>query len=303
MISLRPITVATLFGMILHGQSNPAHAEDAVHGFRTQLAAPNVSLNEDLTEVFVARPGDRLFMPPRVADLPKNAYGDLVRYGRLLFVDTQKYARRFAGNGLSCANCHLSEGRKQGAAPLWAAYNIYPLYRGKNLRLNWFDERIGECFRYSLAGMAPTRDSPEMKALFAYAQWLATNVPQREVMAARGFPGVRPKLEASPDRGKVVYQYQCAVCHGRNGEGVKRADGFGFQFPPVWGWDSYATGAGMNKLRTGAGFIKWNMPPGKGGSLSDQEAIDVSFYLQIQDRPWDPRMGWFSVLVPDIADG
>ncbi len=281
----------------------PAQADDDAYGLRLSLRPPEVTLDTRYRDTFVAAPGDKLFVPPRVADLPDDAYGDLVRYGRLIFTDTQRYAKRYVGNGLTCANCHLGEGRKVGAAPLWAAYNIYPLYRGKNLRLSWFDERIAECFRFSLAGIAPTRDSREMKALSAYSQWLATNVPQRGIMAARGIPGASPKLEPSPDRGKVVYQYQCAVCHGRNGEGVKRADGVGYQFPPLWGWDSYAEGAGMNKPSTAAGFIKWNMPPGKGGSLTDQEAADVSFYLHIQDRPWDPRMGWFSILIPDLSDG
>jgi thiosulfate dehydrogenase len=125
----------------------------------------------------------------------------------------------------------------------------------------------------------------------------------RQVMAGRGIPGVKPPREASPDRGEVVYQYQCALCHGRNGEGVARADGLGYQFPPLWGPDAYNFGAGMNKIRTAAGFIKHNMPPGKPGSLTDQDAIDISFYLRMQDRPWDPRVGWFSVLMGDLADG
>jgi cytochrome c len=45
------------------------------------------------------------------------------------------------------------------------------------------------------------------------------------------------------------------------------------------------------------------MPLGKRGSLTDQQAIDVAFYLKIQTRPWDPRMGWFSVFMDDLADG
>ncbi len=270
---------------------------------RFSLAVPEVSLSTDLTEVFVADPKDKFFVPPRVVDIPDSGYGDLVRRGRDIFVDTQRYAKRYVGNGLNCVDCHVSEGRKPHAAPLWAAYNIYPLYRGKNLRVNTFTERLQECFRFSMDGLAPTPDSPEIQALSAYAQWLSTNVPTRKVMAGRGFPGVKAPLEPSPDRGKVIYEYQCAVCHGRNGEGVKKAHGPGYQFPPLWGWQSYSEGAGMNKLRTAAGFIKFNMPPGKGGSLSDQEAIDVSFYLNIQDRPWDPRPGWFSIFMPDLADG
>lgn len=276
-----------------------ANAEDT----RVSLLRPKLTLSTHLTETFVADPKDKLFVPPRLADLPKNAYGDLVRRGRDIFVDTQQFARRYVGNGLNCSNCHLSEGRAPHAAPLWAAYNIYPLYRGKNLRANSFEERIGECFRYSLNGLAPTRDSPEMQALIAYAQWLSTNVPMRQVMAGRGMPGAPTYREPSPDRGEVIYRHQCSVCHGAKGRGVKKAGGQGYQFPPLWGPDSYNSGAGLNKLRTGAGFIRANMPPGKPYSLSGQDAMDVSFYLRLQDRPWDPRIGWFSVLMAELADG
>jgi len=270
---------------------------------RLLLVPPEISLPGELTDKYVVNEKDKRYIPPRLSELPANAWGEQVRYGRRLFVDTQRYAKHLVGNGLNCSNCHLGEGRALGAAPLWAGYPLYPLYRGKNLRANTYAERIGECFRYSMAGLAPTIDSPEMKALVAYSQWLSTSVPTRTIMAARGIPGANAPREASPEHGRVVYDSQCAVCHGKQGEGVRRADGVGYQFPPLWGNDSYAAGAGMNKLGTGAGFIKANMPLGKGGSLSAQDAMDVSFYLMIQDRPWDPRMGWFSILMGRIADG
>ena len=279
-----------------------ADADDAPPT-RLHIEPPSVGLPTRQTETYVADPADRQFVPPRLADLPDDAYGALVRHGRNLFVETQTYAQRYVGNGLNCTSCHLSEGRMNGAAPLWAGYPLYPLYRGKNLRANMFEDRIAECFRYSMDGTAPTRDSQEMLALVAYSQWLSTNAPTRAIMAARGFPGVSAPREASHGRGKIVYQTQCAICHGKNGEGVKRADGVGYQFPPLWGLASYASGAGMNKLATGAAFIRANMPLGKRNSLSPQQAMDVAFYLQIQTRPWDPRVGWFSIVIEGPADG
>jgi len=285
--------------LVLIAAAGLAAAQDV----RISLTRPEVTLSTHVTKVFIADPKDKLFVPPRVSEIPNNAYGDLVRLGRNIFVDTQHYARRYVGNGLNCSNCHIGEGRTPGAMPLWAAYNIYPLYRGKNLRANSFPERIGECFRYSLNGLVPTRDSIEMKALIAYAQWLSATVPMRQVMTGRGVPGAPTVREPSPDRGEIIYRYQCAICHGHNGAGVKRADGAGYQFPPLWGSDSYDKGAGLNKLRTGAGFIRANMPPGKGFSLSGQDAMDVSLYLHLQDRPWDPRIGWFSVFMSELADG
>ena len=34
-----------------------------------------------------------------------------------------------------------------------------------------------------------------------------------------------------------------------------------------------------------AAFIKYNMPLGKGGTLTDQEAVDVAAYVTQQPRP------------------
>ncbi len=36
----------------------------------------------------------------------------------------------------------------------------------------------------------------------------------------------------------------------------------GYMFPPLWGPDSYNTGAGMARVTLAAGFIKSNMPNG-----------------------------------------
>ncbi|MEG3025235.1 MAG: cytochrome C, partial [Aeromonas sp.] len=46
---------------------------------------------------------------------------------------------------------------------------------------------------------------------------------------------------------------------------------------------------GMHGIDKAAAFIKSNMPLSQGGSLSDQQAWDVSFYINSQERPQDPR--------------
>lgn len=235
-----------------------------------------------------------LFIPPKLADLPDNDYGRRVRRGRDIFTDTQKHAPRFAGNGLNCSSCHLSEGRKPHAAPLWGAYNLFPEYRGKNQQVNTFEMRVADCFRFSLDGMAPPLDSPEMQAIVAYAQWLSTGVPARQPVPGRGFVATRRDIEPSPDRGKVVYDSKCAICHGADGLGVRNADGIGYQFPPLWGRDSYNRAAGMHTVRTAAAYIKGNMPLGQSYSLGDQEAYDVALYIRLHQRPSDPRVGVLS---------
>ena len=78
-------------------------------------------------------------------------------------------------------------------------------------------------------------------------------------------------------RGQEVYGARCAACHGNNGEGTPGA-------PPVWGNDSYNTGAGAAKLGELASWIEHNMPPGD-ARLPPQDIADVSVYIDAQPRP------------------
>jgi thiosulfate dehydrogenase len=256
---------------------------------RPSLATPRLSLPTNLTTVPVVNPGE-YFVPPYIEDIPDDKYGELVKIGRNIFVNTQVYGRRYVGNGLNCTNCHLSEGRKANAAPLWGAYGMYPMYRVKNREVVTFQERIQDCFKYSLDGIAPTVDSPEVEALTAYAHWLSTGVPVGVILPGRGFTAVNRSRPPSTENGEILYKTQCAMCHGEDGLGYKYEGGRpGYMFPPLWGPDSFNRAAGMNKVRTAAQFIKANMPLGRGFTLTDNEVADIAFYMWIQSRPYDPR--------------
>jgi len=45
----------------------------------------------------------------------------------------------------------------------------------------------------------------------------------------------------------------------------------------------------MHELDKAAGFIKANMPLGRGNTLSDQDAWDVAYFMNAHERPQDPR--------------
>ncbi len=239
-------------------------------------------------ELPTAPSGKPAFHPPAESDIPKGPFGDMVRLGRDIFVDTQTYAKQYVGNGLNCANCHLDAGRLADSAPLWAAYVAYPAYRKKNDKVNTFEERFQGCFRYSMNGIPPATGSKELTALATYSYWLAKGAPTGEQLPGRGYPEL-PKPPLNPDykRGEKVFQQNCAVCHGENGQGTKVDNRYAF--PPLWGKDSYNWGAGMHRVNTAAGFIKANMPLGLAGTLADQEAWDVALYINSHDRPQDPR--------------
>ncbi|ETK14239.1 c-type cytochrome [Pseudomonas sp. FH1] len=230
------------------------------------------------------------FQPPQESELPDNAYGKLVKEGYALFVDTKRLAPNYVGNGLNCSNCHLDQGRLANSAPLWAAYPMYPAYRKKNDKVNTFAERLQGCFQFSMnGGTPPVADSPEITALSVYAYWLASKAPLGVELPGRGYPDVaQPAKGYDLRQGAQVYEGQCAVCHGAEGQGQKVGDHY--VMPPLWGKDSYNWGAGMHRINTAASFIKHNMPLGKGGSLSDQQAWDVAAYVNSHERPQDPRL-------------
>ena len=228
------------------------------------------------------------FAPPDHADIPEGPFGDVVRRGRDIFTNTGEHAAAYVGNGLSCGNCHLDAGRLADSAPLWGAYVRYPAYRSKTRSVNNFTERLQGCFVYSMNGKAPPADSPEMLALETYSFWMSQGAPVGTTLPGAGDPkDFKPPQPPDYARGQSVFQENCALCHGEAGQGQQVAGRY--VFPPLWGSDSYNWGAGMHQLDNAAGFIKANMPLGRGGSLSDQQAWDVAMYMNAQERPQDPR--------------
>jgi thiosulfate dehydrogenase len=234
------------------------------------------------------------FSPPAITDIPDGPAGDAIKRGKAIFDDPGTMARPFVGNALACRNCHLDSGRKADAAPMWAAWVLYPEYRQKNKMTNTMEDRIRDCFRFSMnapnspAGVPPPDGFEVYRDLQAYFHWLAKGAPTGQHMAGAGFR----KLQLSaagydPARGAAVYQQICAACHGPDGQG-QSADGK-VSIPPLWGSRSYNWGAGMAQIDTAAGFIKANMPFGQGDTLTDQQAWDVAAFVNSHERPRDPR--------------
>lgn len=256
--------------------------------FAENIPAP-AEYTRDLTDQM--KGAKQYHVAPGEDTIPNDKYGDDVRLGKKIFTETYKYGRRYVGNDLSCANCHLQAGRQPNAGPMWAAYGMYPAYREKTDRSNSLEERIQQCFQFSMNGFAPAQDAPELRALVAYIHFLSKGVPIGVEMPGRGFPQViRTGSDPSPMRGGDVYKAKCTTCHGADGAGEKKPGG-GYTWPPLWGMDSYNKGAGMANNDRLAGFIKANMPLEQPWSLTDQEALDVAAYINLQIRPFDPRKG------------
>jgi thiosulfate dehydrogenase len=262
---------------------------------RPNMQRPVLTLPNDLVTAPRILPGE-FHVPPRLPDIPDSKYGEMVSYGREIFIHTQTAARRYVGNGLNCASCHLQEGRKPYAAPMWAAYPLYPMYRESTKQVVTFQNQIQSCFRNGLNGIAPALDTPDMKALTVYAHWLSSDVPTDTLMAGRGFARIDKSEDPSAFGGETLYKQQCMLCHGADLHGKKFADRPGYMFPPLAGSDSYSEGSGMNKVKTCASFVKANMPLGKPFSLNDDQALQVCVHIFLQERPWNSRKSWFSSL-------
>lgn len=236
----------------------------------------------------------RLFNPPPKGDYPKGPLGTLAEQGERIFTETGKVVPQYDGNSLTCASCHLEQGRKAYAAPMWAAYVVYPRYDTRTHRLVQLDDQIRKCFRNSLNGTPPPLGGKTLKALDAYIFWLAKGAPIGAEMNGRGFKALeRPVRNAAlfhgphylkpPDRlkGMEIYATRCASCHGADGQGRENAR----LVPPVWGPASYTTNSELHSVFRLAEFLRVNMPPRGTEMLTDQESWDVAAYIDSQPRP------------------
>ena len=238
---------------------------------------------------------------PDIATVGDDPFGTLVKYGHALVADTANQigptvsdpARRFSGNNLNCQSCHLQAGTQAYAMPLVGIWGQFPQYRGREGDVVTLETRINGCMERSLNGRALALDGREMKAFLAYMKWLSTGIPAGARLVGAGTLSVKePGRAADLRRGAKVYAASCAACHGDNGQGQRAQSGAGYQFPPLWGPDSFNDGAGMDRLLTAAAFAKHNMPVGTtfdAPVLTDDDAYDVAGYVASQPRPEKPN--------------
>jgi thiosulfate dehydrogenase len=220
-----------------------------------------------------------------------------IKFGYELFKNTPNYIgpnndnleRAYAGNNLSCNNCHLYAGTKKYAGPLIGIIQRFPQFRGRENKIGTIEERINGCMERSMNGRVMPTDSKEMKAIISYMKWLGREAPEDGKFEGTGFLTIEiPERPVDLTKGKSIFNNMCSVCHGINGDGEKLPNSNVYKYPPLWGDDSFNNGAGMNRVITAANFIKGNMPFGTtydSPVLTDEEAYDVAGYINQQLRP------------------
>lgn len=247
-----------------------------------------------------AQTGSDAWPNPDPQKLPAGAVKSTVLYGQKLFNETYAVigpevadaSMRYSGNNLSCESCHLQSGTQRFAIPMIGVYGLFPQYIARENEVRTLEERIEGCMDRSMNGHALPLGGKEMKALVAYIQFLSTGVPVGKAVQGRGSPNL-PLLAraADPAHGAEVYRTTCAACHQADGQGKRNGapgDAKGYQFPPLWGPDSFNDGAGMHRVITSASFIHANMPFGThydAPVLSVDNAWDVAAYINSQPRP------------------
>lgn len=212
--------------------------------------------------------------------LPAGPVGRSIAYGHAIIVDTPHLMKGFVRAKMSCEACHIDAGTKPQGGSFVGTYARFPQWNKRARRVITLQDRLAECFLYSMNGRPPSYQSPAMIAMVAYIAWLSRGTP----VGASQKPGDRfiEPLPARPPNvahGADIYVRTCAVCHQADGAGIRGA------FPPLWGDASFNDGAGMARLDRMTGFVHRNMPKTAPGSLTLDDAYDVSAFVLAHRRP------------------
>ena len=233
------------------------------------------------------------------SQIPKDKFGEEVKYGRELMINTAFYigpegkVGKYLGNKMNCSNCHQDGGTKPFSFNLIPSHDNYPQYRSREGKVLTLAERVNNCIERPHNGISLPLDSREMIAFLSYLKWINGFLPKDENFAGtKNLEIVFPSRAASSERGGQLFALHCQTCHGANGQGQLRADSITYVYPPLWGENSYQPGSSMHRIIKLAQWLKANMPYGKATwekpFLSDEEALDIAAFVNddaIHKRP------------------
>ena len=207
--------------------------------------------------LFAACGGRQSAQPPAQAafdpqTIPAGHVGDMVRYGYELIMQTRTHLRPYITANMDCAACHVNAGTKARGGSFVGIAAQFPQWNTRAKRVISLQDRLAECFLYSMNGRPPAYNSREMEAMVAYITYLSRGAK----LGSKPDPAVRiahfnPPSAPDPKRGAQIYAQKCSMCHAANGAGSPG-------YPPLWGATSFNNGAGMHRLWTMAGFVRYN---------------------------------------------
>ncbi len=231
--------------------------------------------------------------------IPNNEFGEAVRYGKKLILNTAYYigpqgvVSKNLGNKMNCTNCHLNAGTKPYGFNYFSSHARYPQYRARENKILSLSERVNNCIERPHNGKPLKLDSKEMTAIICYIKWVGQNVPvDKHVKGDKSIELTFMDRPADPVKGAEIYIRECKACHGINGEGKMRLDNVCYEYPPLWGLASYQPGSSIHRVVKAAAFIYANMPNNtttyNNPKLTMEEAFDVAAFInddRIHKRP------------------
>ncbi len=260
----------------------------------------NCNQGSNTTIVEKAMQSDELIAVPDTSTIPKDAFGEMVRYGRELLISTAHYIGpegingNYTRNRVNCTNCHQDAGTKPFSFNLIQSHSRYPQYRPREGKVLSLAERVNNCVERPHNGKPLPYDSKEMIAILSYFKWI-NQQSMKQNQSLKGDQNLDitfPARAADPVIGKTVYMSRCARCHGDNGEGKMEKGQRLYTYPPLWGEEGYQPGSSMHRVIKMARWLKANMPHDSAKwnkpVLSDADALDVAAFVnddRIHQRP------------------
>ena len=220
--------------------------------------------------------------PPRETEIPNDSLGASIKRGLYLIRFTPESLPAYATTRMRCTSCHQDDGLKASAAPLSGSHARFPKYMTRSGAVIALADRVNYCFTRSLAGNAIPVGSREMVDILAYLAFISHDVPVgRKTAGTDGLISMKVTLESDTLRGRNLFEKTCVVCHLKDGGGNG-------PIPALWGPMSYSIGASMAREERAASFIWHNMPQSAPGTLTPQQAFDLSAFINAHPRPDSP---------------
>ncbi len=278
------------------GTVSEAPPETAI-GVNDLSAAEKQYLNDRKTET-ASIPDPPAELPVSKRDFTELQY--MIQLGEKLIRETNTHpltAPYIPQSGLTCGSCHLDGGKKKAIASTFiGTATAFPAFNPRDGGVITLQDRINSCFMRSMNGTRLPTNSEPLLAMVSYITWLSEGIPIQmnadRPVSVYNQAFVNPQIQtlakkggASAAAGKKFYAARCASCHGTDGRGKDTDQDGHFEMPPVWGPQSYNTGAGLVKNVKGASWVQINMPPGQEFSLGNEAALAVATYINSNERP------------------
>src|SRR5580692_1244935 len=153
--------------------------------------------------------------------LPTGPVGQSIAYGYAVIVKTHRLMKNDVRADLTCADCHVAAGTKPRGGSFIGTYARFPQWNKRAHRVIALQDRIAECFLYSMNGRVPAYSSKAMVAIVAYIAWLSRNTPIGATQPASDrYIEPLPSAAPNPARGAALYAQRCVKCHGVDGQGL-----------------------------------------------------------------------------------